>query len=141
MVPPLRFRTRFPFGWTPIPGEGPLGKGPGVGSGRSSGPAGGTGQTGIGWAKGRLQRGTTDKGVHSNKRKCIAVQEAGYFGAREVEINAGQTGGTTTVYGARGVEIPHFKVPAEPNSPISPTILPPSRASPKWHQAKQLIIP
>ena len=34
--------------WTPIPGEGPLGKGPGVGSGRSSEPAGGTGQTGKG---------------------------------------------------------------------------------------------
>ena len=32
--------------WKPIPVEGPLGKGPGVGSGRSSEPARGTGQTG-----------------------------------------------------------------------------------------------
>ena len=35
-----------PGGWTPIPGEGPSGKDPGVGSGRSSEPAGGAGQTG-----------------------------------------------------------------------------------------------
>ena len=39
------------------PRGGPLGKGPGVSSGRSSEPAGGTGQTEKGGAEGRLQGG------------------------------------------------------------------------------------
>ena len=63
------------YGWTPIPGEGPFGKGPGVGSWRSSEPAGGTGQTEKGWAEGRLQGG--------GHRKWDAQQRGGGYHSTE----------------------------------------------------------
>ena len=42
--------------------------------------------------------GTTDNGMHSNERGCIAVQKAGYCGTQEGGINAGQTGGTAAIF-------------------------------------------
>ena len=62
--------------WTLIPGEGPFGRGPGVSSGRSPEPAGGTEQTGKGRAEGRPQGGpqttectATGKGVPQYRRR------------------------------------------------------------------------
>ena len=77
---------------------GPLGRGPGVSSGRSPEPAGGTEQTGKGRAEGRPQGGTTDNGIHSNGRGFTTAHKAGYFGMQEGGINAGPTGGTTTIF-------------------------------------------
>ena len=60
-----RAGPRTAQGWTPIPGKGPLGKGPGVGSGRPSEPAGGTRRTGTSCGRGCRAGPRTAQGARS----------------------------------------------------------------------------
>ena len=79
--------------WVLIPGEGPSGGGPGVSSGRSPEPAGGTEQTGKGRAEGRPKGGpqitectATGEGVPQYRKRGIA-------GCKKVESTPGQPRG------------------------------------------------
>ena len=75
------------------PRGGPLGRGPGVSSGRSPEPAGGTEQTGKGRAEGRPQGGGTDNGMHSNGRGVPQYRKRGILGCKKAESTPGQPGG------------------------------------------------
>ena len=80
--------------WTPIPGEGPLGKGPGVGSGRSSEPAGGTGQTGKkGGRKGAYRGGPRTRGCTATRERLSQYRLRGIAGRKKSESTPGRPGG------------------------------------------------
>ena len=104
----------------PSPGRAPWGRAPGWVPGAHQSRPEAQGRREKEWAKGRLQGGTTDKGVHSNERDCITVQKAGYCGAQEVGINAGQTGWTTKFFfGEERARRPLNPIPKRTNGPTN----------------------
>ena len=122
----LYFKTQPPYEagqktvGHPSPGRGPQGRAPGWVPGAHQSRPEAQGRREKGWAKGRVQGGGARTRGAQQRERVIAVQKAGYCGAQEVGINAGQTGGTTTIFLGRRVNTSAIKPkPHRPGSRIA----------------------